>query len=418
MTTLQLGLIAAGIAFVAAVALYNWLTLRRAKKHIDGAFAPAKDALLEPETPRAGGRVEPTLRGATDDGDEPLPATARGGDLPENPRRDIALPPDDGFEPPIEIIRRGEATIVEPDADADADIPAADRRAPAPAMPPAAGRADPRNAGGPDPEIEAIVRLQPVQPVGAGALAAGLHARIGKPLRWFGRRDVGAPWQRLQSDTPGEFAEVVACLLLADRNGAASRPLLDTFVKLVGDIAPTLPAAFVAPDAGVEAERAESLDRICADLDVQIGLTLLKTSPATIAGTRLRGVAEAAGFRLTEQGRFEWVQEENGAVLYTLQNYRADPFTVESLRAASTPGAVFVLDVPRVADPTRTFDQMKLVARRMAQTLDGVLVDDNRRPLDDAALVMIRQQIDAAAAALRSFNIEPGSPRALALFGA
>ena len=285
-------------------------------------------------------------------------------------------------------------------------------------MPSAAGRADARSAGGPDPEIEAIVRLQPVTPVGAGALAAGLHARIGKPLRWFGRRDVGAPWQRLQSDTPGEFAEVAACLLLADRNGAASRPLLETFIKLVGNIAPTLPAAFVAPDADVEAERAESLDRICADLDVQIGLTLLKTSPATIAGTRLRGVAEAAGFRLTEQGRFDWVQEENGAVLYTLQNYRADPFTVESLRAASTPGAVFVLDVPRVADPARTFDQMKLVARRMAQTLDGVLVDDNRRPLDDAALVIIRQQVEAAAAALRSFNIEPGSPRALALFGA
>ena len=71
---------------------------------------------------------------------------------------------------------------------------------------------------------------------------------------------------------------------------------------------------------------------------MQIGLTLLKTSPATIAGTRLRGVAEAAGFRLTEHGRFDWVQEENGTVLYTLQNYRADPFTVESLRAASTPG--------------------------------------------------------------------------------
>ena len=35
---------------------------------------------------------------------------------------------------------------------------------------------------------------------------------------------------------------------------------------------------------------------------------------------------------------------------------------------------------------------MKLVARRMAQTLDGVLVDDNRRPLDDAALAAIRQQ--------------------------
>ena len=78
---------------------------------------------------------------------------------------------------------------------------------------------------------------------------------------------------------------------------------------------------------------------------------------------------------------------------------------------------MFLLDVPRVADPARVFDQMKLAAKRMAQTLDAVLVDDNRRPLDDAALASIRQQVQATAAALAEVNIAPGSPRALALFG-
>ena len=60
---------------------------------------------------------------------------------------------------------------------------------------------------------------------------------------------------------------------------------------------------------------------------------------------------------------------------------------------------------------------MKLAAKRMAQTLDATLVDDNRRALDDPALAAIRQQVQATAAALREVNIEPGSPRALALFG-
>ena len=80
-------------------------------------------------------------------------------------------------------------------------------------------------------------------------------------------------------------------------------------------------------------------------------------------------------------------------------------------------GAVFLLDVPRVADPARTFDQMKLVAKRMAQTLDAALVDDNRRTLDDAALAAIRQQIVTTATAMHEVHIDPGSPRALALFG-
>jgi FtsZ-interacting cell division protein ZipA len=104
-------------------------------------------------------------------------------------------------------------------------------------------------------------------------------------------------------------------------------------------------------------------------------------------------------------------------VLYALQNYRAEPFTVDTLRATSTPGAVFLLDVPRVAEPVRVCDQMKVAAKRMAQALDAALVDDNRRVLDDAAFNAIREQVRQTATALREVHIEPGSPRALALFG-
>ena len=127
-------------------------------------------------------------------------------------------------------------------------------------------------------------------------------------------------------------------------------------------------------------------------------------------------MAEAAGFRLADSGRFEWVHEDTGQVLYTLQNYRSEPFTVDNLRLTSTPGAVFILDVPRVADPVRVFDQMKLAAKRLTQTLDATLVDDNRRPLTDNALAAIRQQVEATASALKEARLEPGSPRALALF--
>src|SRR5262252_2230864 len=98
---------------------------------------------------------------------------------------------------------------------------------------------------------------------------------------------------------------------------------------------------------------------------------------------------------------------ETGATLFGLQNYKQEPFTAESLRALATPGVVFVLDVPRVADPVRAFDQMRLTAKRMTQTLEGTLVDDNRRALTDASLAAIRGQVQATAAALREAHIEP-----------
>ena len=172
------------------------------------------------------------------------------------------------------------------------------------------------------------------------------------------------------------------------------------------------------PDAAAEADRAEALDHLCADLDVQIGLTVIKGDANGIPGTKLRGVAEAAGFRLATGGRFEWVDADTDAVLYTLQNVRNEPFTVDTLRVSATNGVVFVLDVPRVLDPPRVFDQMKLAAKRMAHSLAAELVDDNRRALDDASLAAIRKQVDAASIALTQSGIEPGSPRALALFGA
>jgi hypothetical protein len=402
MTSLQLGLFAAGAALVGGVLVYNWVQERRIRRRIAQAFRdPADGGEASPDGARSGtsGRIEPTLPPGR--GENAVP----GNGLRSRAEGDE--PDDDGYEPPLEIQDR-----------IASDMAAADY-APTPSPLSDAARASmaERYTPQPDPDIECIIDLQPTRPVTAGALAAGLHARLGRPLRWFGRRGTGLPWQSLKSDTVGEFSEVIACLLLANRAGAASKPLLEGFVRVVEEIAAGLPAAFVAPDPAAEAARAEALDRICADLDVQIGLTLLKSEAAMIAGTRLRGIAEASGFRLADGGRFDWVQEETGAVLYSLQNYRSEPFTADTLRTASTPGAVFLLDVPRVTEPVRAYDQMKLAAKRMAQTLDATLVDDNRRALDDAALNAIREQVRNTAAALREVHIEPGSPRALALFG-
>ena len=54
----------------------------------------------------------------------------------------------------------------------------------------------------------------------------------------------------------------------------------------------------------------------------------------------------------------------------------------------------------------------------MAQTLGGELVDDNQRPLTDAALAAIRAQVVEASELLVRAQIEPGSPRAHKLFAA
>jgi hypothetical protein len=210
MTSLQLGLIAAGVVLVIGVVIYNWLQERRVRKRIHEAFRDTG-----PSNARSSPRVEPTLA-----------RSANSAALPENPPLDAEAADDAPYEPPLDIQTRIASELSsEPEAAG---------------IKPAAAE---RTAGEPDPDIECIVTMQPVRPVSAGAIASGMHARIGKPLRWFGRRNRESPWQRLRSDTPGEFAEIVGCLLLADRGGAASVQLIDAFARLAGSVAASIPAA-------------------------------------------------------------------------------------------------------------------------------------------------------------------------------
>jgi FtsZ-interacting cell division protein ZipA len=403
MSTLQLALIVAGVVLVVGVIIYNAWQERRLRRRIAAAFTPEN----KPAEHAATQRVEPTLGGhdarlsAAEPPPDATPAVRPPTELPASP---FTIPMDDVTLPPADAddASASDAAYAEAGTEATAAV--------APAV---------RSIGPqPDPDIECMVRLAPVHPVAASALQAGVGARLGKPLRWFARTRPSGPWQLIGSDTSERFVEVVACLLLADRNGALSQAQLSAFLRLAGEIGTSIDATVTAPDAQAELARAEALDRLCADLDVQIGLTVLKPDPGSVPGTRLRGVAEAAGFQLAPGGRFEHLQEDTGAVLYTLHNMRNEPFTAESLRITATNGVVFVLDVARVSDPPRAFDQMKMAAKRMAHNLGAELVDDNRRPLDDAALAKIRSQVQAAADALAEVHIEPGSPRALALFGA
>ena len=411
MSSLQIGLVIAGVLLVVGVIVYNRWQERRARSRLEATRVPSPSAQ----------RVEPTLK-PRDDGDEP--AAVRTGAVISTPADpDAEVEHDPAWRPPIEEI----VTLPDGERTQPAEDELVDDLPPDPAPAPEGADTLRRSratmpaqltAAAPDPDIETIVMLQPTKPVSSGALAAGLHARLGKPLRWYGRRETRGPWQRLAADSRGEYGELAACMLLADRNGPASLAQIEAFRKLAGEIAASLPGASSGSPPEDEAQRAEALDRLCAELDMQIGLTVRKVPPAIIAGTRLRGVAEASGFRLAPTGRFEWVQDDTGAVMFTLQNMTDEAFTPESLRTGSTPGVIFLLDVPRVTDPAKAFDQMKLAAKRMAHTVGGELVDDNGRPLNDAGLHAIREQVVAADAALRRYNIEPGSPRALKLFAA
>jgi hypothetical protein len=374
MSTLQLSLLIVVVVVVAGVYLYNLYEERQMRRKMDAAFSQHDDVLLEPRTVVDGeSRREPVFGG------EPLEATQR-------------IEPPETAEP---------ASTVPVDLDATQPI----------AREAAAGYQVREAVDGPDPQIECVVGLRDIS-VTQGAWDRLKALDVGKPVRWLAQAD--EQWHPVQAgETYGVGA---ACLLLANRSGSIAAEAIDAFYEALRQGNGSLWTVEAIPPRDQELARASDLDRRCAEFDIQVGLSLMRNNGVPLAGTRLRGVAEAAGFHLTDHGYFDYLHEETGAPQFALTNIEPRLLSADSLKVIQTQGVTLVLDVPRVPDPVRAFDQMRIIAKRLAVTLDAALLDDNRQPLPDAALTTIRAQIQHTAAALHGMHIEPGGSRAERLF--
>jgi hypothetical protein len=265
------------------------------------------------------------------------------------------------------------------------------------------------------PVIDYVARFELLEPVTGDQLLRSqreLLSRIVKPVGWAGFNDRKGQWERVVEE--GSYRRVRVGLLLADRRGPLGEADLLTFHGAMQALAEELMAVVDLPARDSALSAAIALDQFCAHVDIQIGLNLISRGQV-FPGTKVRALAEAAGMVLDASGRFARC-DDDGFVLYTLANQESAGFTTESMRTMSTHGLMFMLDVPRVSHGDRVFAQMLDVARRMAETLQGVLVDDNRRPLTEAMLDPFRRQIGQYQSQLAAKGLPAGGPLALRLF--
>ncbi len=320
-----------------------------------------------------------------------------------------------------DVLLEGQRTPVEPERiEPQLDLSAADVVPTAAAEPqPVAAAASPVEPPSAlvDEMVDCVARIELAEPVPArrvhdalGPLAARLH----KPVRWAGFDDAAGEWRLADAGDTASYLRLRAGLQLADREGAVSEEDLSLFCAGVDDLARTIGAAAQLPQLAEVLDHARALDGFCASVDVQIGVHLVHRDGQTLPGTRLRGLAEAAGMGFGEDGLYHR-SGQNGTTQYTLGDLGGKPFDGD-VKALATHGVTFWLDVPRVADAAYVFDQMLGVARQFAHGLDGVLVDDQRSPLSEAMLTGIRQKIAEIQRRMAEQGVPGGGPRALRLF--
>jgi FtsZ-interacting cell division protein ZipA len=381
LSDLQLSLIGIGAAAVAGVFAYNKWQERQHRKLAERVFrSEHADVLLgtKPGEAEAEERVEPVLLEGGDDGslqhaaaDEPRKAGTAGEPrrtgTADEPRRVGAAD-----EPPLSLV---------------------------------------------DAAIDCVVRFESAEVIGGGYLWQAQHLALGKlarPVSWVGLNERSGAWELLTANGGGDYRRLRAALQLADRRGPLSDGEISLFFNGVQRVAEEFLAVADIPARGESLARAADLDKFCAGVDIQIGVNVVGKE-GVFPGTKLRGLAEASGLVLREDGMFHAL-DDAGNTLYTLSNLEPALFAADELKVLTTHGVTFILDVPRVADGAAAFDRMLALAQKMADSLGGTLVDDNRAPLANTALDVIRDKIVEIEQRMTGHGIAAGGSQALRLF--
>lgn len=291
--------------------------------------------------------------------------------------------------------------------------PVAPRHAPAQPSQPAPAAA----TSTPDTAVDFPALLRVAEPLGQAALdeLAALTAGLVRPVQLTAMDEARGQWIALPESAGGRFRALRAGMVLADRQGVAKADDLEGFAAALEAFADRHGAEVMIPDAAPFEARARALDELCGEVDIAIGLSVVARTGQAFQGTTIRALAEAAGMRLKPDGQFH-AEGEGGAPQFTLDNQGSEPFFAETLRTLSTPGITFLLDVPRATGGLAAFDRMVQQARQFAKSLDGLIVDDNRRSLDDAGLDATRRALSGVYARMEAAGIPPGGPVAQRLF--
>jgi hypothetical protein len=398
MNELQISLLAIGLLIVAGVYGFNRFQERKYRRIAEKAFpARQEDVLLDsgtdtlPDTHEIAGfreesRIEPVIS---------MPAE----EMPAEQTEELAAAEEIIDE--IEPIPALESQSVEVDE----------------VKPPLVAQHEDRPVVLQDESINYRVQLHPSETVGVAALIEAIQRQgdFGKRVHWLGMNSLTGGWEEVGQGSAGEYLNIAATLQLADRTGPVSDSDLAAFCSQVQTVADELVAVAEFPKRQPALALAAALDRFCADVDVLIGANVITQNGIAFAATKVRAMAEAAGMKLQPDGAFHFFNDE-GADLFSLANLDPTPFSAENIRQLSTHGITFLFDVPRVADGVRVFNQMLMLARQMASSLGGQVVDDNRRPLSDAGIARIKEQLADIYARMEAQQIQSGSARALRLF--
>ena len=127
-----------------------------------------------------------------------------------------------------------------------------------------------------------------------------------------------------------------------------------------------------------------------------VALSVMAPTGRPWQGSSLAEALAGMKLKLDDQGVFRRSRGRGKAAtsLYTVANIiEPGTFDAAALEELSTPGVVFILQLPGSFDAQATFEEMLSDARKLAEQLDGQLLDGRRCDLTQQALEHMREEL-------------------------
>ncbi len=239
--------------------------------------------------------------------------------------------------------------------------------------------------------------------------------RVGsKPFAIEGLNSESRQWE---PPAPGQrYSALQAGVQLANRSGALNEIEFSEFVAKTQAFCDAVAGTADFPDMLEEVARARELDQFASGHDAQLGFTLRARSAAWSPGYVQQQAARLGFVAGAVPGRMVLPAAGNGmppvlSLLFDTQAALADDPAQAAVRQVS-----LALDVAQVDRSEQPFVRLREVAQGMAQTMDGVITDDNGQLLARDAMDTIGGELEGLYDTLEQRDLAAGSALARRLF--
>jgi hypothetical protein len=266
-----------------------------------------------------------------------------------------------------------------------------------------------------DRRIDCVVPIRLAAPIAGDRvipLAQKLRRAGTKPVTIEGKSEADSGWEVPRSGV--RYEELRAAAQLANRSGPLNELEFSEFVTGVQRLADAVDGAPDFPDMMETVGMARELDGFAAQCDAQLSINILSDG-APWSANYVQAVASQDGLLLSRDGtRFVKLDAKQNPVFMLLfgdTNFLRDDLTYKGGQMIT-----LVLDVPVADEDILPFRLMCDYAKSLSERIGARVVDDQRRPLPESALLAIEKQLMTLYAKLEQAGMPAGSPATRRLF--